>query len=340
MAFRPPPSSLLLLLLLVPSDISSTLLESADPATGEATRWEGWVSVVRGSGLPEGARVSLVDSLGRELPGSSDVVEDGRANLSVVSKFPGVLRLAVNGTPTGETLLLNGSFDAEPPLFFGRARSPLWAELCVLAVRNSAGARIPDVARDGVPVSLGETGARTDGSGCALLPAPRDGPERARFSGLPGPDVPVPAVPDGVRFSFVEGGGSATEFFERGPLRWVQVSASRDIANFTLVVEPLADNSLLLWSRRSADGPDRILLGLAGEGAPHYCPQRQPANCMWTPLPAAPSQESIVAAPLPGFGIIRMDTTNPTTYPTEAIVILMGVAISFVIFLAALRRKG
>lgn len=332
----PPLLALLALALVAPASISSLALESTDPLTGQASRWEGWVGTLQASGLPDGAGVELVDGLGAPLTGSQATATAGRANLSAVSRLPGLYYLAINGTPTADSVLLDGSFNTAPVLFFEGPGKVLHAEVCVEAVRNSAGRAIPNASRVGIPVTLGGAGARTNPAGCALLPAPREG--RAILAGLPGPEVPAPSVADGLLFSSVEAGGQAATFFERGFLRAVRLSAAADLANFTLVVEPKAGGAMAFWSRANASGVARIFLLVEGRGTPEFCPRLDPEGCSWSPLPAVPIEGSTMA-PLPGFGVIRINTAIENMNTSTLSVLASGIAISSFILLRARKRR-
>jgi hypothetical protein len=331
-------AALLLLLLILPSQLPSTLLESADPLTGEGSRWEGWVGTVEASGLPEGARAELVDSLGAPLDGSQANATGGRASLPVVSRLPGLFRLSVNGTPAADSLGLNGSFEAGPVLYFEKPGGGVWAEVCVRAVHNSAGRAIPNASLREIPVALGGAGARTGPEGCALLPAPAGGRETASIAGLPGPEVPAPSSADGILFSDVEAGGQASALFERGFLRAIRLSAASDLRNFTLVVEPRPGEGLAFWSRVNSSGISRAFIVAQGPGTPRFCPQLQVEGCRWTPLQTLPA-EGAVMAPLPGFGIIQMDKTEGSIYAATLVAITAGVVVSTLIIYFA-RRRG
>ncbi|MEM3086786.1 MAG: hypothetical protein QXT68_06575 [Halobacteria archaeon] len=331
-------SPALLLLLLLPSQLPSTLLESADPLTGEASRWEGWVGTVEVSGLPEGARVELADALGAPLDGSQANATGGRAILPVVSRLPGLFRVSVNGTPAADSLRLNGSFEAGPLLYFAKPGGGTWAEVCVVAVRNSAGRAIPNTSLRGIPVALGGAGARTNPEGCALLPAPAGAREAASLAGLQGPEVPAPSSADGLLFSDVEAGGQASALFERGFLRAIRISAASDLRNFTLVVEPRPGGGLAFWSRANSSGISRVFIIAQGPGTPRFCPQLEVEGCRWTPLQTLPA-EGAVMAPLPGFGIIQMDKTEGSIYTATLAAIAAGAVVSALIIYFARRRR-
>lgn len=328
----------LLLLLLLPANLSSTLLQTTDPVTGETSRWEGWVGTVQASGLPEGARASLVDILGDELPGSAANATGGTATLPVVSRLPGIFRLAVNGTATNETLLLSGSYLAEPPLRFEGPGGAHFVQVCVTSVRNSEGQAIPGASRDSIPVSLDGAGARTEGGGCALLPAPA-GRANATLAGLSRIEVPVRAPADGILFSAVDAGGQAARFFERGFLRAVRITAASDIRNFTLVVEPRGTDSLSFWSRSNSSGVARLFLVVEGLGSLEFCrPSRARESTPCTPLPAL-SGEGQMVAPLPGFGVVRMKNQTSGIHMATLPILAAGAALASLIVLLARRRR-